>query len=75
LATSTTVPRPNGRRPVPAKATSDPQTKMSTAGVTGRWANCSGAIHPGDPISRPVAVVALASSALAMPKSITLGPK
>ena len=61
---------------MPAKATSDPQTKMSTAAVTGTWANCSGAIHPGDPISRPVAVLAaLASSARAIPKSITLGPK
>jgi hypothetical protein len=48
---------------------------MSTAAVTGRWANCSGAIHPGDPISLPVAVLALASRARAMPKSITLGPK
>ena len=49
---------------------------MSTAAVTGAWANCSGAIHPGDPISRPVAVLAaLASSARAIPKSITLGPK
>ena len=48
---------------------------MSTAGAAGSWANCSGAIHPGDPISRPVAVIALASRARAIPKSITLGPK
>src|SRR5215217_2327179 len=48
---------------------------MSTAAVTGCWLNCSGAIHPGDPISFPVAVLALASSARAMPKSITFGPK
>jgi hypothetical protein len=48
---------------------------MSTAAPTGRRVNCSGAIQPGDPISFPVAVLALASRARAMPKSITLGPK
>ncbi len=66
-------PVPNGDCPVAAYATVTPQTKMS-AGWPGRPLICSGAMKPAEPTIMPVPVMDTASSAWAMPKSMTFGP-
>ncbi len=49
---------------------------MSVAGPTGLPSICSGAIQPSDPSTMPERVrFATASSARAIPKSITRGPE
>ncbi len=68
---------PNGCRPVAAYARTEPRQKTSQAGVSASPRTCSGAMKPGEPTAAPVRVRPLpvtASSALAMPKSMTRGP-
>ncbi len=69
---------PKGSRPVAANISTEPRQKTSLAGVTGRPRTCSGDMKPGEPTAwlvrvRPPPTVT-ASSARAMPKSMTLGP-
>ncbi len=73
-ATAAAFPDPNGGRPVAAYATSAPHANTSSAVETGSPRQCSGLIHPGDPLSIPVRVMAVWSTARATPKSRTRGP-
>ena len=50
------------------------EREHSIAGVTGRSRICSGAMNCGEPTIMPLRVSAVASSARAIPKSITRGP-
>ncbi len=65
-------PVPNGGRPVAAATMVEAQANRSAARLTGRSANCSGAMYGGVPTSSPPASVS--SRAREMPKSITRGP-
>ena len=68
------LPSPNGRRPVAAKAITQPSENTSLAGPT-RWPSaCSGDMYPGLPNTWPVAVSAEPSAAWEIPKSISRGP-
>jgi len=68
------LPSPNGVRPSAAYVASEPSAKTSIAGVAGSPSACSGAMNPGEPIRMPVRVMVVASTARAIPKSITRGP-
>ena len=59
--------------PVAANTITAPQAKTSTAGVRRSPSSCSGAMYPTVPMT-PLAVTEVASTARAMPKSITRGP-
>lgn len=64
-------PDPNGGLPQAAKATVQPQEKMSEAGPTASPDTCSGDMYAGVPST---ALLASASASQATPKSMTLGP-
>ncbi|HTT54748.1 MAG TPA: hypothetical protein VMH35_25420 [Streptosporangiaceae bacterium] len=51
-----------------------PRPNTSLAGPTDAPSACSGAMNPGEPITMPAWVSALAPAAREMPKSITRGP-
>ncbi len=73
--TSTPIgPSPKGSRPVAAHSNADPHPHTSTAAVTGPPFICSGAIHPGDPTTKPAWVSAVRSCVRAMPRSTSTGP-
>ena len=65
---------PNGAAPLAAYAIVTAQENMSDA-VTACPMICSGAMNPIEPTVIPVWVRTVASSAWAIPKSMTLGPR
>ena len=65
----------NGPRPVAAQASVEPSAKTSPSGPLSRMPSiCSGAMKSGVPMIWPVTVSRDASTARAIPKSITRGP-
>ena len=66
-------PRPNGGRPVAAKANVAAQPHQSVAAVTAAPSMTSGDRYPGVPMTSPVAVNRGSSATWAMPKSMTTG--
>jgi hypothetical protein len=64
---------PKGGRPVAAKATVLAHECTSAGAPASSPSMISGARYPGVPMTRPVAVSLVESTACAMPKSITIG--
>jgi hypothetical protein len=68
------APGPNGPSPVAANTSTEPKLNTSLVGPTALPSTCSGDMNAGEPITTPVRVRCVASTAREIPKSITRGP-
>ena len=71
IAVATGEPSSNGRLPVSISCPTTPRLYRSLAGTAGLPVACSGEMYWAVPITSPVRVIGAASTARAMPKSVS----